>query len=175
MRRAGSAAAQLAVKPRNSSKSTMSSTLDLEPPHLKLEQNIAFQMASIIFRMEQDLRNFTLRKLDITYIHFRVLQYLLEEDGKNISEIARATAVRPAVLSRVVSQMEDRDLVERRDDPNDNRSTRVYLTELGRSKYAQAWPDAYRIIQNAFGVLSEAERETLETSLKRVADHVCRF
>ena len=71
--------------------------------------------------------------------------------------------------------MEDRDLVERRDDPNDNRSTRVYLTELGRSKYAQAWPDAYRIIQNAFGVLSEAEREALETSLKRVADHVCRF
>ncbi len=173
MRRA--AAAQLADQPLNPSKLHMSTTLDLEPPHLKLDQNIAFQMASIIFRMEQDLRNFTLRKLDITYIHFRVLQYLLEEDGKNISEIARATAVRPAVLSRVVSQMAERGLVERGDDPNDNRSTRVYLTDHGRSKYTQAWPDAYRIIQHAFEVLSDDEREMLEMSLKRVADHVCRF
>lgn len=150
------------------------STPDLKQPQLGLDKNIAFQMASIIFRMEQDLRNFTLRKLDITYIHFRVLQYLHEEDGKNITEIARATAVRPAVLSRVVSQMEERALAARKSDPQDNRSTRVYLTELGRTKYAQAWPDAHRIIQNAFEVLGQQERAALGESLKKVADHVCR-
>lgn len=149
-------------------------TSELSPPHLGPDRNIAFQMASIIFRMEQDLRNFTLRKLDITYIHFRVLQYLLEEEGRNISEIARATAVRPSVLSRVVSQMEERELVVRQGDPNDNRSTRVYLTDTGRAKYAQAWPDAYRIIQQAFEVLQPEEREALGVSLKKVADHVCR-
>lgn len=155
------------------SESSMS-TSDLNPPHLAPDRNIAFQMASIIFRMEQDLRNFTLRKLDITYIHFRVLQYLLEEEGKNISEIARATAVRPSVLSRVVSQMEERALVVRKGDPKDNRSIRVYLTDLGRVKYAQAWPDAHRIIHQAFEVLAPQEREALGKSLKKVADHVCR-
>lgn len=148
---------------------------DLNPPHLGPDRNMAFQMASIIFRMEQDLRNFTLRKLDITYIHFRVLQYLLEEDGKNISEIARATAVRPAVLSRVVSQMEERALAVRKGDPDDNRSTRVYLTDLGRDKYAQAWPDAYKIIQHALEVLDADERAALGVSLKKIADHVCRY
>lgn len=151
------------------------STPDLNPPHLGPDRNMAFQMASIIFRMEQDLRNFTLRKLDITYIHFRVLQYLLEEDGKNISEIARATAVRPAVLSRVVSQMEERALAERKGDPHDNRSTRVYLTDLGRAKYAQAWPDAHKIIQHALEVLEPEERAALGVSLKKMADHVCRY
>lgn len=151
------------------------STPDINPPHLGPDRNMAFQMASIIFRMEQDLRNFTLRKLDITYIHFRVLQYLLEEDGKNISEIARATAVRPAVLSRVVSQMEERALAERKGDPKDNRSTRVYLTDLGRAKYAQAWPDAHKIIEHALEVLAPEERAALGVSLKKIADHVCRY
>lgn len=158
---------------RNLSEPCMSTPV-LNPPHVSPDRNVAFQMASIIFRMEQDLRNFTLRKLDITYIHFRVLQYLLEEEGKSISEIARATAVRPSVLSRVVSQMEERELVTRKNDPADNRSIRVYLTDLGRAKYAQAWPDAYRIIEQAFAVLSAEEREAMELSLRKVAAHVCR-
>lgn len=146
---------------------------DLTPPHLSTDQNVAFQMASIIFKLEQDLRNSTLRKLDITYIHFRVLQYLLEEDGKNIGDIARAIAVRPPVLSRVIDQMEERALAERRIDPDDNRLTRVYLTAVGRSKYAQAWPAAHRLIEYALEVLKPDERQALGKYLKKIGDHVC--
>lgn len=145
----------------------------LSPPHLDLDRNVAFHMASIIFQMEQDLRNSSLRKLDITYIHFRVLQYLLEDDGKNIGDIARALAVRPPVLSRVVDQMELRQLVQRRTDPDDSRLTRVYLTDEGRSKYEQAWPAAHRIIRHALEVLEPAEQEALTATLKKVWDHVC--
>jgi len=147
--------------------------LELTPPHLGPDRNIAFQMASIIFRLEQDLRNSTLRKLDITYIHFRVLQYLLEEDGKSISEIARAIAVRPPVLSRVVDQMEERALARRQVDPDDNRLTRVYLTDHGRAKYAEAWPAAHRLIEYALEVLQPQEREALGASLRKIAAHVC--
>ncbi len=147
--------------------------LKLNPPHLKPERNVVFQMASIIFKLEQDLRNMTLRKLDLTYIHFRVLQYLLEDDGKQIGEIARATAVRPPVLSRVVNQMEERSLVRRQVDSEDNRITRVYLTDHGRQKYAQAWPAAHRLIQSALEVLSPKEREKLEEQMRRICTHVC--
>lgn len=148
-------------------------TKELTPPHLGPDRNVAFQMASIIFKLEQDLRNSTLRKLDITYIHFRVLQYLLEEDGKKIGDIARAIAVRPPVLSRVVDQMEQRALVERGVDPSDNRLTRVYLTEHGRDKYALAWPAAYRLIEYALEVLEPDEREAFGRYLRKIGDHVC--
>lgn len=146
---------------------------ELTPPHIEPERNVVFQMASVIFKLEQDLRNLTLRKLDITYIHFRVLQYMLEDDGKQIGEIARATAVRPSVLSRVVDQMEERELVRRQVDAEDNRITRVYLTERGREKYAQAWPAAHRLIQYALEVLEPTERERLEAYMKKISDHVC--
>jgi len=145
----------------------------LSPPHLGPDSNVAFQMASIIFKLEQELRNSTLRKLDITYIQFRVLQYLLEDDGKAIGEIARALAVRPPVLSRVVDQMEQRSLVERGVDPSDNRLTRVYLTQHGRDQYALAWPAAHRLIEYALEVLEPDEREALGRYLRKMGEHVC--
>lgn len=149
------------------------SNTDFTPPNLGLDRNVAFQMASIIYRLEQDLRDSSLRKLDITYVHFRVLQYLLEEDGKPIGDIARAIVAKPAVFSRVIDQMEQRSLVRRAPDPDDNRLTRVYLTDSGREKYAQAWPSAHRIINFALEVLTPQERESLETCLKKIGEHVC--
>lgn len=150
-----------------------SSNATISPAHLHLEDNVAFLMASVTFRMEQDLRNYTLRKLDITYVQFRVLQFLHEANGKSISEIARALAVRPAVLSRIVSQMEERALVARKSDPDDSRSTQVHLTDEGRARYAQAWPSAYKIIQYALGVLDEDERENLTRSMRKLSAHLC--
>jgi DNA-binding MarR family transcriptional regulator len=149
------------------------SELNLQPPHLGPDRNFAFQMASIIFKLEQELRDSTLRKQDITYIHFRVLQYLIEDDGKQIGEIARATAVRPPVLSRVVSQMEERSLVRRQVDPIDNRITRVYLTAHGRQKYAQAWPAAHKLIHYALEVLEPEDRKRLGASMRKMYNHVC--
>ena len=52
------------------------------------QDNIASQMASIIYRLDQILRDTILRRLDLTYIHFRVLQYLYATDGRQIGEIA---------------------------------------------------------------------------------------
>ena len=145
----------------------------LSPPHIEPERNVVFQMASIISKLEQDLRNLSLRKLDLTYAHFRVLQYLLEDDGRPIGEIARATAVRPSVLSRVVDQMEERELVRRQADTEDSRSTRVYLTDHGREKYALAWPTAHRLIQYALEVLEPEECEQLQALMKKINQHVC--
>lgn len=150
-------------------------TADVSPPHLGLDQNVAYLMASVTFRMEQDLRNFTLRKLDITYVQFRVLQFLHENDGKNITEMARSLAVRPAVLSRIVSQMVEHDLVSRQSDPNDSRSTLVYLTETGRERYGRAWPEAHKIIRYTLDVLEPAEQDNLALYLRKLADHLCRY
>jgi DNA-binding MarR family transcriptional regulator len=148
-------------------------TQNLIPPHLSPDRNVAFLMASIISKLEQELRNSTLRKLDMTYIHFRVLQYLLGEDGKKVGDIATAIAARPPVVSRVVDQMEERSLVRRGVDPSDNRLTRVYLTADGRDKYALAWPAAHKLIEYALDVLEPEEREEFQRCLRKVGEHVC--
>lgn len=133
------------------------------------DNNVASQMASIIYRLDQTLRDTILRKLDLTYIHFRVLQYLYEEDGRQIGEIATAIAVRQPVLSRVIDQMEERALVRRRADLHDSRRMRVYLTDHGRSRYEEAWPPAHDLLETALKGFKAREREALRRLLKKMA------
>ena len=141
-------------------------------PDSCVETNLAFQMASIIYKLDQTLRSTTLREHNMTYVHFRVLQYLWDEDGRSIGEIAKAIVVHQPVLSRVIDQMQERELVRRRADENDSRYMRVYLSETGRERYAQVWPAAKAMIDNALSVLNPDEREDLGRMLRTVAAHL---
>lgn len=51
-------------------------------PDSSVETNLAFQMANIIYKLDQTLRSTTLREHNMTYVHFRVLQYLWDKDGR---------------------------------------------------------------------------------------------
>lgn len=142
------------------------------PPHLDIEKNPIFQMASIVFKLEQDLRNLKLRKLNLTYFNFRVLQYLIEHDGKQIGEIARATSIRPSVLSRILTQMEQDGLVRRQSDFEDSRRICVYLTDEGTQRYYLAWPTAHKLIKDAVEVLSEEEFNNFNLYLSKISNHI---
>lgn len=137
-----------------------------------LRENIAFSMASVTFRMDQELRDSVLRDLDITYAHFRVLQVLFEQDGQQIGDIARSIVIRQPALSRVIDQMQARKLVRRKQDKEDNRYTRVFLTPQGRQRYEQAWPAARQIIVDTLEILSEDETDTLRDLLIRIDTHM---
>lgn len=141
-------------------------------PDSSVETNLAFQMANIIYKLDQTLRSTTLREHNMTYVHFRVLQYLWDEDGRSIGEIAKAIVVHQPVLSRVIDQMQERELVQRRPDENDSRYMRVYLSETGRERYAQVWPAAKQMIDEALSVLTTHERDDLGRMLRNVATHL---
>lgn len=141
-------------------------------PDSTLEHNVAFQMASIIYQLDQDLRDTTLRELNLTYAHFRVLQYLYQKDGQKIGHLAKAIVVRQPVLSRVVNQMEQRRLVKRRTDPADSRLMRVYLTANGKAQYEKAWPSAHAMIEKTLGNFSLQERKTLQRLLAKMASGI---
>jgi len=133
-----------------------------------LQSNIAFRMACVIFRMDQDLRDGVLRDLDLTYAHFRVLQVLFEQDGQQIGDIARSIVMRQPALSRVIDQMQIRKLVRRKQDKDDSRYTRVFLTPEGKRQYQQAWPAAHDIIERGLEVVSGKERKQLCELLTRI-------
>lgn len=144
----------------------------IRPPHLGPDQNVVYLMVSIIARLEQDLRNMSLRKLNLTYMHFRVLQFLISSDGAQINEIARSVAVRPPVLSRVLNQMEERDLVRRKTDDKDSRVTRVLMTENGFQQYMKAWPTAHKLVTQSLEALGDAEQKKLLSYLRKMASTV---
>ncbi len=61
------------------------------------------------------------------------LLHLWQEDGLTQSQLVEQICVQPATISKMLSRMEQAGLVERRGDPDDNRVTRVFLTERSRT------------------------------------------
>ncbi|WP_028551294.1 MarR family winged helix-turn-helix transcriptional regulator [Paenibacillus sp. UNC451MF] len=61
-----------------------------------------------------------------------LLLRLAEQDGQIQKELASRIHVQPATLTVMITRMEKVGLVERRTDPDDQRVSRVYLTDKGR-------------------------------------------
>jgi DNA-binding MarR family transcriptional regulator len=60
------------------------------------------------------------------------LWHLWEEDGLTQSQLAEHMCVQPPTVNKMLSRMESAGLVERRTDAEDNRVSRVHLTEQSR-------------------------------------------
>ncbi|WP_449390837.1 MarR family winged helix-turn-helix transcriptional regulator [Eoetvoesiella caeni] len=89
-------------------------------------------------RLNLDLAN-KLRASDITVQHYRVLQILFSGDGLTVGQIAQRMVVTLAVLRRILNQIQERELIERRLNPTDARSTHIHFTPQGIRLYDQTW------------------------------------
>jgi DNA-binding MarR family transcriptional regulator len=61
------------------------------------------------------------------------LLQLWQQDGLSLSEMAELVHVQPATASRMLDRMEAASLVERRQDIEDGRVSRIFLTRKGRN------------------------------------------
>lgn len=62
-----------------------------------------------------------------------LLLQLWPEEGLTQSELAERLYIQPATVTKTLQRMEQTGLIERRGDPDDQRVSRVYLTEQGRA------------------------------------------
>jgi DNA-binding MarR family transcriptional regulator len=103
--------------------------------------------------------------------HF-ILHVLWEEEGIMHSELAARSCVQPATITNALKRMEKAGLVERRRDTEDERVSRVYLTEAGRDMRSKV-EDTFRNFEaQAFAGLSEEEVATLRALLLRVQNNL---
>ncbi|MCS7464973.1 MarR family transcriptional regulator [Paenibacillus doosanensis] len=87
-----------------------------------------------------------------------LLLRLAEQDGQIQKELAQKINIQPATLTVMITRMEKAGLLERRTDPEDQRVSRVYLTEKGRMATGKV-KEALRTIEEAcFGNFSLEEK-----------------
>ncbi len=97
-----------------------------------------------------------------------VLIELWREDGLRGGELAERLGVEPPTVTKMLRRLERCGLVSRRQDPEDARSFRVYLTEEGRSlevPVVRCWEG---VEEKSLRGLSVEERRTLHTLLTKV-------
>lgn len=115
-----------------------------------------------------------LRPFDVTTQQFRVMQVIDARGVTNVSQIARDAVIEQPLVSRVVDQLEHRNLAKRRKSAVNARIVEVTLTSNGKSVYAAITPLREAIVADAVSVLSKDEKATLDDLLCRMFQHLSR-
>ena len=99
---------------------------------------------------------------------------LRRHEGINQGGLAERLDVEPITVCRMVDRLQDADLVERRADPADRRSWRLYLTPKAEALLQQLRPLAEEMLAEALDGVSEADRATLAEALDRIRQNLSR-
>ncbi len=103
--------------------------------------------------MMRHFRN-SLRVHDITEQQWRILRALVTAPEIEVTELARATFLLGPSLSRILKDLETRQLIERHQDENDLRRSRIAISKTGLALIQKVSPQSEEIygeITRAFG------------------------
>lgn len=98
------------------------------------------------------------------------LALLSQREGLNQKELGAILHLSPSRVSMIVDSLEKSGALERRDDENDRRLTRLHITEEGRRLEKARRELLGEYVNRTIGALSEPERRDLERLLVKLAD-----
>lgn len=104
-----------------------------------------------------------------------VLQCLINKDGVTQLDIVRFTGFKPPTISIMLHKMEDEGLVTRKPDEYDLRAMRVYITDDGRAEYSKAVKIVNAIESKLMYNITDEEKRSLESVLKKIKSNLDLF
>lgn len=104
---------------------------------VRTEKNGVVWMLMRLTRLHFQYMRTQLEALDLYPGQPQLLLALKERDNASQRELAQAMDVSPATLTVMLRRMDGKHLIERKNDPQDMRITRLRLTTRGREKITQ--------------------------------------
>ncbi|HWS29692.1 MAG TPA: MarR family transcriptional regulator [Clostridia bacterium] len=102
----------------------------------------------------------------------RILVTLLKRGSLTQKELQDTLEVSAAALSEILGKMEEASLIERKKSDDDKRQVRLLLLQKGRSAAIKAQEHYVRMLDRMFECLSDAEKNTLDEILGKLAAHL---
>ncbi len=101
-----------------------------------------------------------------------VLNALWAREGMTQSELCDELNRSPSTITKMIQRMEKAGFVERREDPRDERISRVYLTQSGRNVRSAVEEIWHSFASQAFEAFSEKELAQFYNLLQRVYHNI---
>ena len=131
------------------------------------------RLGTDIKRVEQVLmaaKQRALRELDLTVPQYAVLYGLAAAPGISAAALARDGLVTPQTVGAVLTNLEQRGLIERGPHPFYRNAREIRLTDKGHEALAAADERASAIEQRLLDAFDDRERDTLRALLRRCFD-----
>ena len=136
----------------------------------KLDESIGFIIECTEQCLKRELRkSFQAHGFDVTPYQWTVLYRLWEQDGLTQAEIAERTIKDKPTITRMIDVLEKKGFVVRRNDKNDRRVYKIYLTEDGKILEQKLVPIVEKHIEKALAGIAPDEVE----SAKRLLVTIC--
>ena len=103
-----------------------------------------------------------------------VLRALWKQEGLTHGELAARVRVQPATITKMIQRMEKAGFVARRPDPDDQRVSRVYLTEAGRTVQSEVQQVWRTLEDETFADFTLAERVLLRRFFLQMRENLAR-
>jgi len=114
-----------------------------------------------ICRLEHARSHELFEELGLYRGQHRILRALWMQDGLTHTELSEYAHVKPATISTTIQRMEAAGLIERRQDTEDQRVSRVFLAETGRGLQEDVERMSDRIEEEVFTDFTAEERMLL--------------
>jgi len=106
--------------------------------------------------------------LNLTKEQMIVLKKLHDQDGLNQNELAFLTIRNKSSLTRLLTKMEHKNYITRKQSAEDKRINRVYVTPLGRDIFQKTIPVMGALIKQMEQNISENEKHQMIKILKKI-------
>ena len=110
-----------------------------------------------------------LQPLGLRPPHFGVLSLIAARPGCAQHEIVERSMIDPSSMVRVIDELEEMGLAERRIDPEDRRRRAVHLSAAGKRRLERARRVAAETVDEVLAPLDDDERESLRLLLRKLA------
>jgi len=134
----------------------------------KEESDLIGHLLTRICKLSRDRSRTLMAEIGIHCGQGIALYQLWQKDGITQSELARSLRLAPATVTTALQRMERIELIERRADERDQRISRVFLTDKGRSLREKVEENWHRLEEQALSGFSEEERKSMHGYLLRI-------
>jgi MarR family transcriptional regulator, transcriptional regulator for hemolysin len=137
------------------------------PKPLSPGREFAFAVNDVA-RLMRTLADQSARVLNMTRAQWAVLKRLEMSEGAKQAELAELLDLQPITLARLVDKLSSLGLVERRDDPNDRRANRLYLTDKAAPVLVKLNALGETLVGKALDNFDAFEIEALNKNMERI-------
>jgi DNA-binding MarR family transcriptional regulator len=107
---------------------------------------------------------------DIKLLHFEIMKVLKEEGTLHPARIGEMLLIAKAQMTHLIDKLEQLGFVSREMDPSDRRTINITLTDKGSKVLEEQDNLVINAVRENVADLSEAELETLSSSLRNLRD-----
>jgi len=138
---------------------------------IRLEEFLPYRLSVLSNTVSRGLARAYIGRFGLTIPEWRMLAVLARFAPASAQEVADRSAMDKVRVSRAVSRLMERGLVERVMDAEDRRRSQLSLSEAGWTIYGEIAPAARQVEEEIYAVLEEGERAEFNRLLTKLQRH----